>query len=186
MKLFLSTSISGPKELLQHQNLVSVLKKLGIVIVTNLDLKHGEFDGSGFASIDAVIIDATATDVDTGYTLAIALAHKKPVLYLLRKGTLLDSSVDALASNKEVQKLLHVQFYEPDMIIRKVKNFLQYLDHSIGKESFSIKYTLRLSPRIDRYLTWKSAEAKKNKADFLRDWVEGLMKSDDHYTKRLD
>lgn len=185
MKIFLTHRTGSPEDVLLHQHLLSELKKLGVTAISGTDFKKGEFGDSGFQSLDAVIIDASSETSEIGYMLAIALAHKKPVLYLLRKGSLLDASVDSLSKNGEVKKLLHVVFYASDSFVRKVKSFLQYLDQNLGKESFSIKFTLRLSPRIDRYLNWKAGKADKNKADFLRDWVNDLMQSDEEFKKRL-
>ena len=185
MKIFLSLNIGSPKDLLQMQDLEKNLKGLGIEVATPVDMQKGNLDAQSFQALDALIIDGGSQDAETGYLLAIALAHKKPVLYLLRKGSLLDSAVDALAKNAEVKKYLRIKFFTSDSLVRKVKEFLQYLDENIGKETFSIKYTLRLSSRLDRYIRWKANQSKKNKADFLRDLANDLMKNDEEYKRRL-
>ncbi|MEK7584597.1 MAG: hypothetical protein AAB490_05105 [Patescibacteria group bacterium] len=186
MRIFISTHIKEPADVVLHQKLLQELKALGISIITNLDMKKGEFESSGFGGLDAVVIDGAADVAEVGYILAIALANKRPVLYLLPKGSLIDASVQALTKNADVRKLLRIIFYTSDTLILKIKQFLQYLDQNLGRETFSIKYTLRLSPRLDRYLTWRAGQVKKNKADFLRDWVNNLMQSDEEYKKRLD
>jgi hypothetical protein len=186
MKLFISLNISGPKELLLHQELVQELKRLGISVWTSIDLKKGNLEGTHFEELDALVIDGTALEADAGYLLALGLAHKKQVLYLLAKGSILDSSVEALTHNKEVKKHIKIVFYSPDSLIKKVKAFLQYLDENIGQESYTIKYTLRLSPRLDRYLVWKSKQIKKDKADLFREWLNESMQKDEEYQKRLE
>lgn len=185
MKVFLGLNVSGPKELLAHEQLIGRLKALGVSVVTAIDLKRGNLDHAHFESLDALIIDGSAEGSESGYLLAIALAHKKPVLYLLPKGTSIDASVDALTYNKEVKKYIRIVFYSPENLNTKVRAFLQYIDENVGREAYTIKYTLRLSPRIDRYATWKSAQAKKNKADFIRDTMGDMMKNDEEYSSRL-
>lgn len=186
MKIFISLNIAGPKELLLHQDLVAELRKLGITVSTGIDLKKGVLEGSHFQDLDALVIDGTSLEADAGYLLALALAHKKQVLYLLSKGSLLDPSVEALTHNTEVKKYIRISFYAPDTLTKKVKAFLQYLDENIGQESYTIKYTLRLSPRLDRYLVWKSKQIKKDKADVFRNWLNETMAADQDYQKRLE
>ena len=53
--------------------------------------------------------------------------------------------------------------------------------NSIGagiKEKPTIKFTLRLTSRMERYLQLKSKKVRKNKADYLRQIVEELMKKE--------
>lgn len=185
MKLYLHFNVKNPKDLLLYQDLLKALKDIGIAILTNLETKKDELDEAGFKSLDALVIDGSAQDAETGYLLAMALANKKPVLYLLRKGNLLDTSIEALTKNAEMKRYLKVAFFASDSLVRKVKGWLQYLDTSVGREIFNLKFTLRLSQRLDRYLTWKADKARKNKADFLRDYLVSFMDSDEDYKNRL-
>ncbi|MBU1167747.1 GAF domain-containing protein, partial [Patescibacteria group bacterium] len=51
----------------------------------------------------------------------------------------------------------------------------------------NIKFTLRISKEIDRYLNWKVHNTKKTKADFLREAIlEDLMEPDEEYKKFSD
>lgn len=186
MKIFLSSRISNPKELLTQQTLIQELKKIGVSVITTMDVQKGSFEPQGIVSLDALVIDGSSQDADAGYLLAIALANKKPVLYLSPKGDPLDPSVEALAKNVDIKKYIKIVYYSTDSLVKKVKSFLQYLDENVGKESFTIKYTLRVSPRLDRYATWKAGKCKKNKADFLRDWLSDMLEKDDEYRKRLE
>lgn len=185
MKIFLSLNVANPDQLLAFEELVSSLKSIGVSVVSAIDLKRGSLDNSQFESLDALIIDGSGEGSETGYLLAIGLAHKKPVLYLLPKGSVIDPSVEALTFNKEVKKYIKISFYSKESLHAKVRAFLQYLDENLGKEAYTIKYTLRLSPRIDRYVTWKSERVKKNKADFIRDAMSDQMNADEEYKNRL-
>ena len=98
---------------------------------------------------------------------------------------LLDDSIKALIKNKEIRKFLKIEFFSQENYQRKIKDFLQYLDQDIGLESYSIKFTLRLSPRLERYLEWRAEKSGKNKADFVRGQLEALMKADEEFRGRI-
>jgi len=186
MRIFISPNVNGPKELLLYEELKQQLRKLRVSTTSSLDIKKSISEKKEFEEFDALVLDGSSQDSDIGYYLAIALAHKKPVLYLLKKGDVIDSAVEALTRNKEVKKYIKIVFYSSESLVRKIKSFLQYLDQSIGKELYTIKYTLRLSPRLDRYITWKAQQLKRNKADYIRDHVNELMKSDTEFRERLN
>lgn len=181
MRILISATDKGPRELLLHQKVANHLRGMGVNVVTAEEMRERHTGDATFASIDGFIIDGTTLESDNGYLIAIALANKKPVLYLVEKGNVLDSSVDALTKNKDVKKYLKIGFFTPDSIITRVKVFLQFLGQTAGREAYSVKYTLRLSPRMDRYLKWKADKVHKNKADFLRDMLEDITKSDKEY-----
>ncbi len=45
----------------------------------------------------------------------------------------------------------------------------------------SIKFTLRITPRIEKYLSWKIKNTEKTKADYLRGEIEKIMEEDDEF-----
>ena len=64
---------------------VSVLSNLAARNVSSFSSQDLEKIGSGEAMVervDAVIIEGSRSLPETGYLVAIALAHKKPILYL--------------------------------------------------------------------------------------------------------
>ena len=186
MKIFISLDIGGPGDLLRQQEALQFFKQVQVGVTTAVDVQKGGFSDKGLDDFDAVIIEGGSHVAENGYYLAMALAHKKPVLYLLKKGEIIDAAVDALTRNHDVKKYIRVVFYSPESFLKRIKTFLQFLDHDIGKELFTIKYTLRLSPRLDRYVTWKSERDGKNKADFIRDAMSDIMKGDEEYRQRLE
>ena len=52
-----------------------------------------------------------------------------------------------------------------------------------GKETPTIKFTLRITPRIERFLHWKTHNTKVSKADFLRELIERLIDQDEDYQR---
>lgn len=186
MKLFISLNIESPVDLLRQQEVIKFLKSFHISVMTAVDVKEGGFSNQGLNDFDAIIIEGGSHSAENGYFLAMALAHKKQVLYLLKKGEMMDAAIEALSKNADVKKFIRIVFYSSDNLIKHLKSFLQYLDEDIGKELYTIKYTLRLSPRLDRYVSWKSEREGKNKADFIRDTMNAIMKSDEPYKRKLE
>ncbi len=188
MKLYFFANIKNPAQLLLFQEVAQMMKKFGLTVYDNFkkqsEIEWGE--QGAVDQIDAVILDASATEPEVGYLLAVAIAHKKPVLYLVPVGTRVDSSVDALAKNKEIKKYLRLVFFSQANFSKKIQEFLQYLDQDIGHELYSIKFTLRLTPKLERYLMWRSEKIEQNKANFVRDILEKMMKEDEGYKRRLE
>ena len=187
MKLYYFANVKSPAQLLAYQEAVSMMKKADLQVFSNVasasDFELSEQDN--LVQIDAVILDSSSSEAEVGYLLAVAISHKKPVLYLKPKGMLLDDSIKALIKNKEIRKFLKIEFFSQENYQRKIKDFLQYLDQDIGLESYSIKFTLRLSPRLERYLEWRAEKSGKNKADFVRGQLEALMKADEEFRGRI-
>jgi len=187
MRIYYFANVKNPAQLLIFQEASQLLRKYGVSTVDNVkskpDFELGE--QGGIDQIDAVIIDASGSDAEAGYLLAVAIAHKKPVLYLLPAGTQLDASVKALTFNKAIKDYLRVEFFLSANFVKKIKEFLQYLDQDIGKEAHSVKFTLRLTPKLERYLNWKAEQSGRNKADYVRTYLEELMKTDEEYKNRL-
>lgn len=187
MKLYYLANVNNPAQLLAFQEATQMMKKFGLIVYSNVSTKT-DFELSekdNLEQIDAVIVDASSTQAEVGYLLAVAIAHKKPVLYLIPKGSVLDDSVKALLNNKEIKKYLRIEYFFPKTILKKIQEFLQYLDQDMGREAYSVKFTLRLSPRIERYLQWKAEQVNKNKADFVRHELEEMLKKDEEYKNRL-
>jgi uncharacterized protein Usg len=188
MRIYYFANVNNPTQLLTFQETSQLLRKYGLTVIDNVKAKP-DFemsDQGGIEQIDAVIIDSSGSDAEAGYLLAVAIAHKKPVLYMLPTGTKLDPSVKALTMNKTIKEYLRVEFFLPKNFEVKVREFLQYLDQDIGKENHSVKFTLRLTPKIERYLHWKAENLDTNKADFVRQQLEDIMKHDETYRKRLE
>jgi len=187
MRIYYFANVKSPTQLLIFQETSQLLKKYGLLVVDNVkakpDFELGE--QGGIEQIDAVIIDSSGSDAEAGYLLAVAIAHKKPVLYLLATGTQLDPSVKALTLNKTIKEYLRVEFFLATNFAKKIKEFLQHLDQDMGKEAHSVKFTLRLTPRIERYINWKADKLATNKADFVRQQLAEMMKKDESYRERL-
>ena len=73
---------------------------------------------------------------------------------------------------------------------RTVENFLvDFIDiietGELRREVPTVKFSLRFTPRADRYLTWMSRKTRLSKADFLRKMIDEAITGDEEYQNQL-
>ena len=126
--------------------------------------------------MDLLVLEGGREDSELGFLVAHAIATKKPVLYLYPKGTrpaLFDHvSIHSLPAN------IVPAAYQADQVGEVVRRFLEQISGKIFREVPHIKFTLRITDRIDQYLQRQAKDAQTTKADFLREQIELLMKRD--------
>ncbi len=179
----------------RFSKIISILSNAGVLVMSNLADKNL----SGFSSqdlekieqageimiekMDALIIEGTRPVPESAYLIAIALTHQKPILYISEKGKLINKNLIHLQKDKNTAKYLSLQYYTENTLENSILNFLQNVEHGEGREAPTIKFTLRITPRIERFLQWKTHNTKITKADYLRDLIEELIDKDEDYKK---
>lgn len=166
-----------------------LLLKNGVNLVSNLEkiVTKGENEARrsiSYDQIEAVIIEGTYTFSDTIYIIATALAYKKPVLYLMEKGHLIPDQLEYIRKDENLGENFFLKFYKKDKksIEDTILDFLELIESgNLLTEKVNVKFTLRISPRTERYLNWKSLGVKKSKARYLREMLDKMMKEDPKY-----
>ncbi len=188
MKVFFQANSEVSEELKKYyQEIFAILENNGVAFFSNLKPERAEKAGLFiFNQIDAVIIEGTKLNSESAYILALALSQKKPILYLVAKGTALDEEVKKLADDKKISKYFSFHYYHEKSLKKYLTDFIESIG-AVGsfKELAAVKFTLRLTPRIERYLAWKIANTKMSKADYMRVLLSKLMEEDDQYKKFL-
>lgn len=133
--------------------------------------------------MDALVIEGSRSVPESGYLIAIALTHQKPILYLVEKGKPLNKNLLHLQQDKTSSKFLTLANYTEKNLGSVIAEFLEQVEKGEGREVPTIKFTLRITSRIERYLQWKTHNTKISKADFLRNKIEDLIDADDEYQK---
>lgn len=134
--------------------------------------------------INSFILEVGTADSEIGYILAHAIVYHKPTLVLYRK----NREPRELLQNfqrKDVEKFMRFQSYGETTIDRAIFDFLAWIDRGVEIERPNIKYTLRITPRISRYLKWKAKELRMQKVDFLRTLLDEQMNEDKSYEMYL-
>ena len=101
------------------------------------------------------------------------------------QGTEIDEAFGSLQKDNHLSKKLHIVFYGASNLQEKILDFIRSLDQGSLRDLFNIKYTLRVSGKINDYLNWKAKKVDTRKADWLRDRIQDIMKSDSDYQKYL-
>lgn len=132
--------------------------------------------------MQAVIIEASEFSSEVGYVLALAMSRRVRVLYLHEKGSKTNPALAAILDASQAKKLVTVMPYDAGALPELVEGFVRKFDTAARREKPTLKFTLRITPRLARYLDWKSQKEGKSKADYLReDILEEIMDSDDSY-----
>lgn len=166
-----------------NTSVIGSLQKLGAQIHSNLEqLSTAE----GFPKdIDMLVVlgrnvEAEA-DTNLSYVIALAVAYRKPILYLLPPRSILPEEIFNISQNKDIKKQFKIAPFGPKTIGALLRDFVdQYI---FRVDSFAIKFTLRLNSDLHRYLMWKSKRAKMSKADFARKLIEDCMNEDEKFKK---
>lgn len=157
----------------------------GVTAEELAQMKGGE--GMLLDKVDAMVIEGSTPDPEIGYLLAYAIAQKKPTLYLFDRSARRQSILRYLPVRR-LPTTMTVKPYAAEEIESLLGTFLmQVALGETGGEVPRIKFTLRLTPQIDRYLAWKVKGTKMSKADFLRKAiVEEIVKKDEEWRKRWE
>jgi len=175
-----------------YRQIVGVLKEAGVFVVAssdenNTDFKKEELENmqeSGeilLDKMDCIIIEASKTDQEIGYLLAYAISQKKPLLYLYKKGTP-EKVAFGYLNKKNTPDFIRMASYTIKDLQQKVLQFVDEVGMGKGlKEKPNIKFTLRITSQMERYLDWKSKRKKKTKAEFLRNILERMIEEDQDF-----
>jgi len=195
MQIYFSANKDAQDLKNRFQKIIDILTNAGNSVMSDLGLqKSARFSETDIEKIrsagqtlleqmDALIIEATVRSPENGYLVALALTHKKPTLFLHQKGTDIDKNLLSLQKEKNTQHLLHIQSYSEDKLKNILLEFINLAEKKAGKQLPKIKFTLRITPRIERYLHWKTHNTKISKADFLREEIEKMIEKDEEFKK---
>jgi hypothetical protein len=186
----------GPKtekvKLQENYELVlKVLKNAQLEVFSNLkpmslpeEIEEMEKMGKqALDGMDALIIDGSNSDPRVGYLVAYAISQKKPALYLYERGS--EQDILKYLVSKNIPDSLVIKNYLKNNLEKSVIDFLKSIKGHEIREVPKIKFTLRITPTIEKYLNFKTLNTKKSKADFLREYIEKMMKLDDEFEKYL-
>ena len=189
---FFSPPISSTDLNDNYKTIVGTLRRAGVFVVASSDENNTDFkkedlermNESGeilLDKMDCFIIEASKPDQEIGYLLAYAISQKKPLLYLYQKGTP-EKVAHGYLTKKNTPDYIRMQSYARRELDAIVTLFINEVGSGKGvKERPKIKFTLRITPRMERYLDWKSKKLKKTKADFLRKFIDELIDKDEGF-----
>lgn len=196
MRVYFFSPLISTTELDQnYKQIVETLRAAGVFVVASSDENNVDFkkedlermNESGeilLDKMDCIIIEASKPDQEIGYLLAYAISQKKPLLYLYQRGVS-EKIAHGYLTKKNTPEFIQLKSYAKKDLEQKVIEFIHGAATGKGiKEKPTIKFTLRVTPTMERYLEWKSKKQKKTKADFLREFIEEIMSKDEGFRGR--
>src|SRR3989339_41930 len=169
-----------------HDRLMEYFHNNGVLVISNLLGKNDDDSQLSFANMDGLVIEGSDVASDVGYLIALALAQKKPILFLLPKGKAIPDQIRGLKDDKNLKKLFLLNFYSDKNFEDLLLDFIDIIETGeLRREVPTIKFTLRFTPRVERFLRWKSNKVKLSKADLLRKLVDEAIKADETYQSHL-
>lgn len=143
-------------------------------------LKEGTFF---LDSVDLLIIEITHISQMMYFVLAQAILVNKPTLCVYKKNKPPREVLYYIRKRKAPRPIKTFSYTDKD-IKTSIQHFVNIHDphHAMHDTKPSIKYTLRLTPTIERYLDWMSKQQGKTKADLIRFMLEESALRDYDYT----
>lgn len=133
-----------------------------------------------FQSLRGFVLEMTYPNPQTTYLLAQAILQKIPVLGIYQKNNEPREFL-SLLKQKKIPNFVCIKSYSRSTISHVLSQFLSILKSDSDKNQSNIKFTLRISPRIEQYLQWIARKQNSTKADYLREIVEDYMKQDNDF-----
>lgn len=133
-------------------------------------------------SVDALILEITKPTHETQFILAQALLAEKPLLCLYGKNQTPRRLIEYIQRKRTPRKVRTYGYMEKELS-SLVDTFINRYDPrgQAEDEIPSLKFTMRLSPRNDRYIEWLTAQEQTTKAKVLRRIISAAEQLDDTY-----
>lgn len=191
MRLYLFTPLISEKDLSEnYKTIADTLRAAGIFVVSSSNENNTDFtkedlermNESGeilLDKMDGIVVEASKSDQEIGYLLAYAISQKKPLLYLYQKGTP-EKVAFGYLTRKNTPENVHMQVYGR----KDLEQVLLAWVAAIGggrHEKPTIKFTLRITPRIEQYLNKEAKNKRMSKADYVRELIEEIIKKGEEF-----
>jgi len=166
------------------RTILELLQKTDVELVSNLITTNKDesvdLANTGLtllSQFDAIILEVTDIEQQASYLLAQAVLQKKPTLCLYQKNKVPRDLVQFL-KQKHIPKDVHIKSYTPETVKKTFKTFLSSINARVEEiEIPSIRFTLRLTPSLDKFLAEVAKKQKVTKADYLRELLKKTRKT---------
>lgn len=171
-----------------YDTLLSLFRRAGVELSYQTDhLEIGlpkelvdRVDARGGMLLDemhALILEGSVPNQELGFFLAHALATKKPTLFLYAGVREQDTLLKYLGGERLPSSLV-IKRYTKENLEDVTLAFLRSLGQKEIREVPRIKFTLRVTKTIEKYLWWKTHNTDKTKADFIREKLEEMIQAE--------
>lgn len=186
MKIHFMAAVTGKQD--RYKTIIDVIKNHGHSLVTDhyLNRKLSDIkqetpaDSELYAKrvqnwlkqADIVIFEATLSDVNVGFELALAMNMSKPVIVMYHK---VDGdepfSLKGIHSDR-----LQLLPYDEKVLEEMLVIALEY-----AQETSDVRFNFFITPTISTYLDWVAKEKKIPRSVYLRRLIEREMEENEEY-----
>lgn len=158
---------------------VLVRKRIGVIYkferatVSNKGVASIDDGKNLLSSVDAVIITCNIPTGEVNYLIASAVSNNKPLLCFVSDNNGIPEALQTFLKDYRNfgKTILDIHTFSYSDFEDNLNVFIDKIVDIILTERPRIKFTLRITPAIDKYLSEKSAETGLSKADFVRDLI---------------
>lgn len=170
------------RDVLERSGVQTITKDARVEEVFPDTFRQMEAAGETFLDhVSGIVVEGSRNDSEVGYLLAYSIAQRKPVLLLLEKGKAKRNPMESFGSST-FPKNVTIAYYTDATREATLLAFLRSLGDIEYREAPTIKFTLRITPRIEQFLHFKTHNTKMTKADFLRDVIlKDHIESDEQF-----
>ncbi len=180
MRVYLHDEKTGGK-------IAKLCDQAGLSVLTHEEVLARDATPAGVSffleEVDALVMEITQPTQQIHFILAQAILADKPALCLYAKNQT-PRELLSYIKKRPAPRPIKTFSYTGSTLPLAVKSFVasHSEEEQDGVEDVpSIKYTLRMSPKIDRYLKWVHETRGVNKADFMREMLLKLSIEDEAY-----
>lgn len=136
-------------------------------------------------NIDLFIINITKPSQEIHFILAQAILSEKPTLCVYGKNQTPAELMQYIRKPGPRRRNIRTFSYTAKTLETGIRNFIRLYDpaEQRSEQIASVKFTLRLTPHIDRYLDWCVQKTGESKADMIRRLLEQKATADKKYTE---
>jgi len=177
MKLFLCAPVVIG-EIALEDTLREVVSAVGGELYTP---RHSSDDQVAMQEMDGFVLTAPCEPAFVAYVLAFALLQERPVLFLYQRPDERDRFMLQLGQHAGSAQIITQELAPAELLASQMQSFVtdKVMPTLDTKDAPSIKFTLRITPRLDQLLTQHARSAGMSKADFLRKKMEDFFDQGD-------
>lgn len=131
-------------------------------------------------SVHGFVLDSRCDQSELAYVLAFAVVQKKPVFYIASAKADMTDLYEFLGKDRIPESII-VDDGMLDGLHQRVQKFVDkhVVAQASGDDVASLKFTLRITPKLDRFLQSQIKNTTISKADYMRNLVVREMEKEE-------
>lgn len=156
--------------------ILSICQKMPVDLLTPEQVRARAYEpikyGFFLDEVDALILEITHPTQDTSFIIAQSLLASKPTLCLYGKNQAPRELISLIHKRQQPRSVRTFSYTDISLSVAVISFINKCREHNTPRaDDPSIKFTLRLTPRMNQYLQWLHQKEGIIKADYLRELI---------------